>query len=83
MASSSFDTKENGEIREGFLCPICMQDLGTVYQLQQHFEEAHNSEEDHHVLQSFKGSFLSYFSTWINILNLLLFQNFWVKQKRF
>jgi len=54
MASSSFDTKENGEIREGFLCPICMQDLGTVYQLQQHFEEAHNSEEDHHVLQSFK-----------------------------
>jgi len=54
MASSTLDVEKNAEIREGFLCPICMEDLGTVYQLQQHFEETHNSEEDSDVLQSFK-----------------------------
>ncbi|XP_064632775.1 rabenosyn-5-like [Lineus longissimus] len=43
-------------IREGFLCPICMKDLGTVAQLQQHFEEAH-STEDKAVLQQLKDLF--------------------------
>ena len=32
-----------------------MRDLGTINQLLNHFEEAHNSEEDKDVLQSFKG----------------------------
>jgi len=54
MASSTVDVERNEEIREGFLCPICLEDLGTIYQLQQHFEDAHNSEEDNDVLQSFK-----------------------------
>lgn len=63
MASSTLDVEKNAEIREGFLCPICMEDLGTVYQLQQHFEETHNSEEDSHVLQSFKGSLFLHFHT--------------------
>ena len=35
----------SAEIREGFLCPMCMKDLGTVTQLQSHFEEAHSSED--------------------------------------
>ncbi len=42
------------EIREGFLCPICMKDLGSVADLQDHFEEEH-AEEDKAVLKQFKG----------------------------
>ena len=33
------------EILEGFLCPICVQDLGSVAQLQDHFELAHAGED--------------------------------------
>lgn len=35
----------SAEVREGFLCPMCMKDLGTVTQLQSHFEEAHSTED--------------------------------------
>ncbi|XP_053377139.1 rabenosyn-5-like [Mercenaria mercenaria] len=45
-----------GEIREGFLCPMCMKDLGTVSQLQSHFEEAH-STEDKATLNQLRGLF--------------------------
>ncbi|CAH1784686.1 unnamed protein product [Owenia fusiformis] len=45
-----------GEVREGFLCPMCMQDLGTVVQLQDHFEVAH-SNEDKKVVEQLKGLF--------------------------
>lgn len=55
MAASLISEENGTDIREGLLCPICMQDLGTVNQLLEHFEEAHNSEEDKDVLQSFKG----------------------------
>ena len=41
-------------IQEGFLCPICMKDLGGVAELQDHFEEEHSSE-DKAVLQQLKG----------------------------
>ncbi|KAH9512599.1 hypothetical protein Btru_038926 [Bulinus truncatus] len=44
------------DIIEGFLCPICMKDLGTVTQLQGHFEEEHSSE-DKAVFQQLKGFF--------------------------
>ena len=43
------------EIREGFLCPICMKDLGSVADLTDHFEEEH-AEEDKAVLKQFKGN---------------------------
>lgn len=43
------------EIREGFLCPICVQDLGSVIQLQDHFELVH-AGEDRAVLNQLKGS---------------------------
>lgn len=46
----------NGEVLEGFLCPICMNDLGTISQLQNHFEEFHKSE-DVAVIQHLKGLF--------------------------
>eukprot|EP00088_Acartia_fossae_P066517 TRINITY_DN8254_c0_g2_i12.p1 TRINITY_DN8254_c0_g2~~TRINITY_DN8254_c0_g2_i12.p1 ORF type:complete len:729 (-),score=207.47 TRINITY_DN8254_c0_g2_i12:337-2523(-) len=45
-----------GEILEGFLCPLCMKDLGDVIQLQIHFEENH-SKEDQAFLQSIKDLF--------------------------
>ena len=40
-------------IREGFLCPICMHDLGTVSQLQVHFDAEHSDDKD--VLDQLKG----------------------------
>jgi len=46
------------EIREGFLCPICVQDLGSVIQLQDHFELAH-AGEDRAVLNQLKGYHLT------------------------
>ncbi|KAK2183197.1 hypothetical protein NP493_320g01009 [Ridgeia piscesae] len=42
-------------IREGFLCPICMQDLGTVTQLLEHFDAQHSDDKD--VLEQLKGLF--------------------------
>ncbi|XP_019355232.2 rabenosyn-5 isoform X2 [Alligator mississippiensis] len=46
MASSyppPFD--DPGEVREGFLCPLCLKDLQSFYQLQSHYEEEHSSED--------------------------------------
>lgn len=43
------------EVREGFLCPMCMKDLETVTMLQGHFEEEH-SNEDKDVLQQLRGN---------------------------
>ncbi|XP_006868734.1 PREDICTED: rabenosyn-5 [Chrysochloris asiatica] len=34
-----------GEVREGFLCPLCRKDLQSFYQLQSHYEEEHSREE--------------------------------------
>lgn len=45
-----------GEVLEGFLCPVCHQDCSSVTRLQAHFEERH-SNEDHVVVQSVKGLF--------------------------
>jgi hypothetical protein len=48
-------SEDESRIREGFICPICMEDLVTDDQLLLHFEEAHDTEEDKDVLQAFKG----------------------------
>ncbi|CAG0889120.1 unnamed protein product [Cyprideis torosa] len=45
--------QDPGKYREGFLCPVCLQDLESMLSLQTHFEEAHKSDEG--LLQSFKG----------------------------
>lgn len=50
-----FDSGES-EILEGFLCPICRQDLRTPDRLTLHVEKDH-SEEDQDVLQTFKDIF--------------------------
>jgi len=44
------------QITEGFLCPICMADLGDVIQLQLHFDERH-SKEDPAFVQNLKDLF--------------------------
>uniref|UniRef100_A0A8C5D2N5 FYVE-type domain-containing protein n=1 Tax=Gouania willdenowi TaxID=441366 RepID=A0A8C5D2N5_GOUWI len=36
-----------GEVKEGFLCPLCHKDLQSFYQLQGHYEEEHSGEERH------------------------------------
>ncbi|NXL85742.1 RBNS5 protein, partial [Alectura lathami] len=34
-----------GEMREGFLCPLCLKDLQAFRQLQAHYEEEHSGED--------------------------------------
>ncbi|XP_003409791.1 rabenosyn-5 isoform X1 [Loxodonta africana] len=34
-----------GDVREGFLCPLCLKDLQSFYQLQAHYEEEHSGED--------------------------------------
>uniref|UniRef100_A0A8B9H5T3 Rabenosyn, RAB effector n=1 Tax=Astyanax mexicanus TaxID=7994 RepID=A0A8B9H5T3_ASTMX len=38
----------SAEVKEGFLCPLCLKDLQSFYQLQDHYEEEH-SGDSHHV----------------------------------
>lgn len=35
----------SGEVKEGFLCPLCLKDLQSFYQLQEHYEEEHSGDE--------------------------------------
>lgn len=37
---------DTGEVREGFLCPLCLKDLQSFYQLQSHYEEEHSGDRD-------------------------------------
>lgn len=45
-----------GEVKEGFLCPLCLKDLQSFYQLQEHYEEEH-SGDDRHVRGQLKSEF--------------------------
>ncbi|XP_014477035.1 PREDICTED: rabenosyn-5 [Dinoponera quadriceps] len=45
----------NGEVLEGFICPICMTDFKTPNHLTKHFEEIHN--DDPEILKSLKDLF--------------------------
>jgi rabenosyn-5 len=47
---------ESIEVQEGFLCPLCMKDLGTQKLLQTHFIDEH-SMEDPIKGQNIKGMF--------------------------
>ncbi|KAM9856247.1 rabenosyn-5 isoform 2-T2 [Aulostomus maculatus] len=35
------------EVKEGFLCPLCLKDLQSFYQLQDHYEEEHSGDDRH------------------------------------
>ncbi len=39
-------TLGGGQVKEGFICPICMQDFHTTYQLTSHFEDVHKNEDN-------------------------------------
>ncbi|XP_056158067.1 rabenosyn-5 [Lampris incognitus] len=36
-----------GEVKEGFLCPLCLKDLQSFYHLQEHYEDEHSGEDRH------------------------------------
>ncbi|KAF5893205.1 rabenosyn-5, partial [Clarias magur] len=45
MASSyTAQLDDSAEVKEGFLCPLCLKDLQSFYQLQDHYEEAHSGD---------------------------------------
>ena len=46
---------ESDDIKEGFICPICMKDLGNASVLQKHFEEVHSDDKD--TLRQIRGMF--------------------------
>jgi rabenosyn-5 len=48
---------ESMEVQEGFLCPLCMKDLGTQKLLQAHFSDEHSNIEDPTKGQNIKGIF--------------------------
>lgn len=54
---SPFEEEEAaaGEVKEGFLCPLCLKDLQSFYQLQEHYEDEHSGEERHHVRGQLKS----------------------------
>lgn len=39
--------EESAEVKEGFLCPLCLKDLQSFYQLQDHYEEEHSGDNRH------------------------------------
>ncbi|XP_056585726.1 rabenosyn-5 [Triplophysa dalaica] len=39
--------EDSSEVKEGFLCPLCLKDLQSFYQLQDHFEEEHSGDNRH------------------------------------
>lgn len=47
--ASSYPTpfEGTGEVKEGFLCPLCLKDLQSFYQLQDHYEEEHSGDDRH------------------------------------
>uniref|UniRef100_A0A1A7W9F6 Zinc finger, FYVE domain containing 20 n=1 Tax=Iconisemion striatum TaxID=60296 RepID=A0A1A7W9F6_9TELE len=36
-----------GEVKEGFLCPLCLKDLQSFYQLQGHYVDEHSGDDGH------------------------------------
>ncbi|XP_035513279.1 rabenosyn-5 [Morone saxatilis] len=47
MASYPPPFEGTGEVKEGFLCPLCLKDLQSFYQLQDHYEEEHSGDDRH------------------------------------
>nr|XP_057908612.1 rabenosyn-5 [Doryrhamphus excisus] len=45
--ASSYPFEATGEVKEGFLCPLCLKDLQSFYQLQGHYEEEHSGDDGH------------------------------------
>nr|XP_039263604.1 rabenosyn-5-like isoform X1 [Styela clava] len=55
-SGSGMDSTEGDSVMEGFLCPMCLQDLQSFHNLQSHFESEH-SNEDKAVMSQIRGLF--------------------------
>ena len=55
MPSGKHLKMDADEIKEGFLCPMCLKDLRSASILQKHFEESHSDDKD--TLRQIRGMF--------------------------
>lgn len=62
-----------GEVKEGFLCPLCLKDLQSFYQLQDHYEEEH-SGDDRHVRGQLKSRLSSLFIFYLVLFLIIHFR---------
>ena len=46
---------ESDDIKEGFLCPMCLKDLRSASLLRKHFEDSHSDDKD--TLRHIRGMF--------------------------
>lgn len=53
------DDDDGENVLEGFLCPICKDDLKSPDRLTAHFDSVHATDEDQDILKSFKDIFVS------------------------
>lgn len=53
------DDGDETNVLEGFLCPICKEDLKSPDRLTAHFDSVHSTDEDQDILKSFKDIFVS------------------------
>lgn len=49
-------TQPSNEIRQGFICPVCMKDIGDADRLQEHVD-SHSTPSDDDPLDYLKGIF--------------------------
>lgn len=59
MSNLFGDDADQSEVLEGFLCPICKEDLKSPDRLTAHFDKVHSTDEDQDILKSFKDIFVS------------------------
>ena len=50
-----FRIMDGSDVKEGFICPVCMKNLYGVAELQAHFNNSH--QEDKLIKQSLRGMF--------------------------
>ena len=55
MPSGKHLKMDADEIKEGFICPMCLKDLRSASILQKHFEESHSDDKD--TLRQIRGMF--------------------------
>lgn len=53
------DDDDNANVLEGFLCPMCKEDLKSPDRLTVHFENVHSDDADQDFLKSFKDMFVT------------------------
>lgn len=59
--SNPFDGDDNDDanVLEGFLCPMCKEDLKSPDRLTTHFDNVHSNDDDQDFIKSFKDIFIT------------------------